>query len=227
MKESHLAVLLHGFGGSSEMINMIASALAENGVTSITYDIPGHGKSVGSLYKKIFKIPIGESIKEYFKTDNLAKRCIISLSIFALTYLTYILMFKNFLNIQLTFNRYPYFISSIFIILPYTFFNELFFRVLVSGLMSKKLLKILIPIILRITGLLTFYSSIMLIATSLGYSGGMIGYLLIVVYMFAILQIGLDIISSTIFTKTGSIIEQVISTAIMYSAILTSISPMM
>ncbi|MEM3574102.1 MAG: hypothetical protein QXE05_09755 [Nitrososphaeria archaeon] len=93
--------------------------------------------------------------------------------------------------------------------------------------MSKKLLKILIPIILRITGLLTFYSSIMLIATSLGYSGGMIGYLLIVVYMFAILQIGLDIISSTIFTKTGSIIEQVISTAIMYSAILTSISPMM
>ncbi|MEM3714247.1 MAG: alpha/beta fold hydrolase [Nitrososphaeria archaeon] len=179
------------------------------------------------LYKKISKISIGENIKKYFKTDNLIKRCIISLSVFAVTYLTYIIMFRNFLNIQLPFYRYPYFILSIFIILPYTLFNELFFRVLVSGLMSKNLFNILIPIILRITGLLTFYSSIMLVATSLGYSGGMIGYLLIVVYMFAILQIGLDIISSTIFTKTGSITEQVLSTAIMYSAILTSITPMM
>ncbi|MEM2180906.1 MAG: alpha/beta fold hydrolase [Nitrososphaeria archaeon] len=178
------------------------------------------------LHKKISGTSISENIKKYFKMDNLIKRCIISLSVFALTYLAYIFMFNNFLNIQLPFYRYPYFISSIFIVLPYTLFNELFFTVLVGGLTNKKLFKFLIPVILRITGLLTFYSSIMLVATLLGYSGGMIGYLLIVVYMFAILQIGLDIISSTIFKKTGSITEQVLSTAIMYSAILTSISPM-
>ncbi|MCX8189383.1 MAG: alpha/beta fold hydrolase [Nitrososphaeria archaeon] len=178
------------------------------------------------IYKKISKISIKEIIKKYFKMDNLIRRCIISLFIFLLTYLTYILMFKNFLNIQLPFHRYLYFLSSIPMILPYTFFNELFFRVLVGSLTSKKWYNFFTPIILRITGLLTFYSSIMIIATSLSYSGGMIGYLLIVVYMFAILQIGLDIISSTIFTKTGSITEQAISTAIMYSAILTSISPM-
>ncbi|MEM3574103.1 MAG: alpha/beta fold hydrolase [Nitrososphaeria archaeon] len=75
MKESHLAVLLHGFGGSSEMMNMIASALAENGVTSITYDIPGHGKSVGSLYKNISNaredfLHLVEKAKEFGANTN-------------------------------------------------------------------------------------------------------------------------------------------------------------
>ncbi len=179
------------------------------------------------IYKKDSKISVKLILKEYCKTDNLIKRIIISLSFFTLTYLTYIFMFKNFLNIQLSFHRYPYFLSSIFIILPYTFFNELFFRVLVNALMSKKWLKFFTPIILRILGLVAFYSSISIFFILLGYSGGMVGYLLIVVYMFAILQIGLDIIASTIFTKTGSITEQVIATAMMYSAILTSISPVM
>lgn len=178
------------------------------------------------LYRKSFGLRIEGIFKKYFRTDYLIRRVLASIFLFALTYLAYTIMFENFLNVQLPFHRLIYFILSTFLILLYTFFNELFFRGLASGLGKSKLSEVFYPIILRVGGLILFYASIMTSMILLGYSGGMIGYLLIVIYMFAILQIGLDLISSTMFITTRSITEQVIFTAIMYSAIITSISPM-
>jgi len=59
----------------------------------------------------------------------------------------------------------------------------------------------------------------------LGTAGDMLGFLSIIVYMMAVLQVSFDLISSYMFHRTHSITEQVIWNTIVYSLILTAISP--
>lgn len=175
------------------------------------------------LYKKFFNVGFRELYKNFFRTDRLVKRIVLSLTLFSLIYLAYILMFQNFLNIELSTHRLNYFLLATVLILPYTFFNELFYRAL-TGLLSKgNVFKTVFQTALRIGSIILFYIPIGML---LGFSTGIAGYLLIVIYMLIILQVSLDLISSTVFMKTHSITEQVIWTALIYSAILTSISPL-
>ncbi|MBC7091117.1 MAG: alpha/beta fold hydrolase [Nitrososphaeria archaeon] len=175
------------------------------------------------FYKKFFSIGFRELYKKFFRTDKLVNRIILSLTLFTLTYFAYILMFQNFLNIELSLHRLNFFLYAIVLILPYTFFNELFYRGLTSLLDKGNMIQTAFQIALRVVSAILFYIPIGIL---LGFSTGMAGYLLIVMYMLIILQVSLDLISSTIFIKTRSITEQVIWTALIYSAILTSISPL-
>lgn len=175
------------------------------------------------FYEKFFNIGFMEVFKKYFRTDQAAKRIVSSIAIFSVVYLAYVFMFQNFLNVELSTYRLGYFILSTAILLPYTFFNELFYRGLVSSLCKRRAFEVLLQIALRIGSLILYYLPI---AMLLGFSTGMAGYLLIVTYMLAIMQVGLDMISSTIFARTRSVTEQVIWTALTYSAVLTSISPL-
>ncbi|MGB9727681.1 MAG: alpha/beta hydrolase [Nitrososphaeria archaeon] len=175
------------------------------------------------FYKKFFSIGFRELYKKFFRTDKLATRIILSLTLSTLIYFSYILMFQNFLNIELSLHRLNYFLLATVLILPYTFFNELFYRGLTSLLDKGNMIKTAFQIASRVVSVILFYISIGIL---LGFSTGMVGYLLIVMYMLIILQVSLDLISSTIFIKTHSITEQVIWTTLIYSAILTSISPL-
>jgi len=73
-----LAILMHGFGGSSEMMEIMAHELANNGIMAITYDTRGHGKSglylpgdQTDIYNDFLKIV--DLASEYdAKTDKIA-----------------------------------------------------------------------------------------------------------------------------------------------------------
>jgi len=43
------AIFMHGFSGNSEMMDVIASELTNNGILTVSYDNRGHGKSGSRL----------------------------------------------------------------------------------------------------------------------------------------------------------------------------------
>ena len=174
------------------------------------------------IYKRITKENYRELFSKYFLRDKIVLRVIYSSVISAVVYLLYYSIFQNFFNIELSTYRIGYIIMTAILLIPYIVFNELFFRGLLGNVAKSRSSNIIFLILIRLFVFFMLYINLM---NFIGTTGDMLGFLSIILYMTAVLQVSLDLISSYIFHRSHSITEEIIWNTIIYSLLLTAISP--
>lgn len=108
------------------------------------------------------------------------------------------------------------------LLVPYTIFNEIFFRVIANEAGKDLFRRILFSASLRGVSLIIFY---LVMTVTFGDTSGFFGLLNIMLCVTILLQLSYDLISAYIFSKTHSITEQIIWSTLVLAVILTTVSP--
>ncbi|MEM3403192.1 MAG: alpha/beta fold hydrolase [Nitrososphaeria archaeon] len=174
------------------------------------------------VHKKDTDNGFRELLNTYLVKDKLPLRILYSAIIAIVVYVLYYLMFQHFFNIEISSYRIGMVIVLAVLLIPYVTFNEIFYRAVLSTLGKGLRYKVALSMLMRVSSLVIFYIVIMML---FGTSGGTLGFLTIILYMVAILQLSFDLISLYLFQKSRSITEQVIWNSIIYAILLTAVSP--
>jgi len=173
-------------------------------------------------YKRTTGRGLGDLLRAHLLRDRILLRVAFALVVSAIVYFMYYVALQQFLNVEITAFRLGFTAILAALLIPYTVFNETFFRAVLSTLRRGIIYEALLSASLRISSLLIFYITLSIMS---GGAMGMVGYLSIIIYMTALIQLTFDLISTYIFRRTRSITEQVIWSTIVYSIMLTAISP--
>jgi len=174
------------------------------------------------VHKKDTDNGFRELLNIYLAKDKLPLRILYSAIIAVVVYVLYYLMFQHFFNIEISSYRIGMVIVLAIFLIPYIAFNEIFYRAILSTLGKSLRYKVTLSALMRASSLIIFYIVIMML---FGMEGGTLGFLTIILYMVAILQLSFDLISLYVFQKSQSITEQVIWNSIIYAILLTAVSP--
>ena len=174
------------------------------------------------IYKKITQKDLRSLLKTYLVRDRLLWRIVYALIIAGVVYLMNLIALQQFFNVELGISRIGLFVELSILLVPYTIFNEIFFRVIANEAGKDLFRRILFSASLRGASLIIFY---LMMTITFGGTSGFLGLLSIMLYATILLQLSYDLVSAYIFSKTHSITEQIIWSTLVYAVILTAISP--
>ncbi|MFB0569680.1 MAG: alpha/beta hydrolase, partial [Nitrososphaeria archaeon] len=137
-------------------------------------------------YKRATGKGLRDLLRAHLLRDRIYLRVAYALIVSAIVYFMYYVALQQFLNVEIAAFRLGFTSILAALLIPYTVFNETFFRAVLGTLRRGIIYDALLSASLRISSLLIFYITLSIMSAG---AMGMVGYLSIIIYMTALIQL--------------------------------------